>query len=132
MVSYSKLNRSGKLRKRKEESSHNGIAGVMIIVIDICNDNKNHTHVGSSVRKVINKESHIMLIENLPLADLYTMIQQHKLHMEFLKYNDMLSGEKKTKIAEIFDFTFEIIEGRSTEKVETGVQTIIILVVTAN
>ena len=49
------------------------------------------------------------------------MIEQHKLHISFLKEHDMLTKEKKNLIVgKMFD-VFELIEGRSEKKRENTV-----------
>ena len=40
----------------------------------------------------------VIAIENLSLPELYAMIEQHKLHLNFLKDNDMLVDGKKEDI----------------------------------
>ena len=38
------------------------------------------------------------MIEDLYMKDLYGMIEQHKLHIKFLKDNDLLPDDNKTDI----------------------------------
>ena len=56
-----------------------------------------------------------MLIENLPLDELYRMIQEYKFHTEFLKDNEMLTDDMKQKIVENIEYIFQIIEGPSSK-----------------
>ena len=50
------------------------------------------------------------------MNDLYIMIEQHKLHMRFLKEHDRLTKEKKYLIVWKIIDVFELIEGRSEKK----------------
>ena len=63
----------------------------------------------------IDEDSGVVLVEKLPLDELYMMIQQHKLHMEFLKDNDMMTDDRKLKVVENIECIFQIIEGRISE-----------------
>ena len=56
------------------------------------------------------------MIKDLPMKDLYAMIEQHKLHIKFLKDNDILPDDKKTDIIQKIEYVFSIIEGRSGER----------------
>ena len=52
-------------------------------------------------------------MEHLPLKDLYTLIEQHKLHLSFLKDNNMCSNEKHDLIGRKIEELFEIIAERT-------------------
>ena len=58
----------------------------------------------------------MVLIENLSLMEPYTMIDQHKLHMNFLNDTEILTDEKKEMIVDKISYVFEIIEGRLEKK----------------
>ena len=58
----------------------------------------------------------VVPIEQLSLPELYVMIEQHKLHLTFLKDNDMLVDGKKEDIVGRISYIFEIIESRSRKK----------------
>ena len=58
----------------------------------------------------------VIAIENLSLPELYAMIEQHKLHLNFLKDNDMLVDGKKEDIVGKISYIFDVIEGRRGEK----------------
>ena len=58
----------------------------------------------------------VIAIENLSLPELYAMIEQHKLHLDFLKENDMLVDGKKEDIVGKISYIFDVIEGRRGEK----------------
>lgn len=86
----------------------------MKTVIDVYKGNdkvEKHTVV-----ETIELEDSIVMIRNLPLDELYAMINQHKLHMRFLKENSILSDGKKEGIVEKINHIFKSIEGRSLGK----------------
>ena len=83
-------------------------------VIDMCKENKKVEN--PSVEESIERESSIVMIENLPLDELYAMINQHKLRMGFLKENDILSDGKKESIIEKIENIFKVIERRILSK----------------
>ena len=66
----------------------------MIYVI-IASSPKKESKVGHAIE---GEFDNIVLIENLPLKDVYIMIEKHKLHMKFLKDHDILNKEKKDLI----------------------------------
>ena len=57
----------------------------------------------------------VIAIENLSLPELYAMIEQHKLHLDFLKENDMLVDGEKEDIVDKISYIFDVIEGRRGE-----------------
>ena len=117
---------AGKCRARKStkmvtEPSPTGIAAVIKSVIDLCDTNsKSKSNVeSSSVGGSIERErvgSGVVTIDNFSLPELYTMIEQHKLHMDFLKENELLLDGKKEEIVGNMSYIFEIIEGRRVRK----------------
>ena len=54
-------------------------------------------------------------MDNLPLGEISRMIQQHNLLMKFLKDNYMITNDRKLKVVEKIEYTFQIIEGHSSE-----------------
>ena len=102
-------------RKCNMEQASTGIVAVMKSVIGLCNDNNNSKE---KVNKVgdgnIDKE--VVMIEDLGLKYLYVMIEQRKLHMNFLKEHDILTAESKNSIYSKISNIFEIIEGRTLKK----------------
>ena len=70
-------------------------------------------------------------MENLPLDDLYKMLQQHKLHMKFLKDNDMMTDDRKLKIVEKVEYISHIIEGSSSQTERGIMMKVFLLVVVA-
>ena len=103
------------------EASPVGIAAVIKYFIDLCNDNSNSKSnvESSSVRGTIDRErvgSGFVTIENFPLPELYTMIDQHKLHVNFLKENELLLDGKKEEIVGKIFYIFEIIEDERVRK----------------
>ena len=103
------------IQGRRKRTTPTGIAAVMKSSIDIYNDRKTPTNDGKSVGEKNDKESEVVLMKNLSLDELYRMIQEHKFHMEFLKDNDIMTGDIKLKIVENIEYIFQIIEGRSSE-----------------
>ena len=53
------------------------------------------------------------LVDNLSMDDLYKLIEQHKLHLLFLKYNYLCSDKKRDDIIGKFEGVFEIISERT-------------------
>ena len=49
------------------------------------------------------------LVENLSMDDLYKLIEQHKLHLLFLKDNDLCTDIKRNEIVEKIEGVFDII-----------------------
>ena len=106
-----------RVRKHAKESHPEGIAAVIKSVIDLCNDNSKSVEKNSTGKAGLVKDvCAVVLTENLPLTDLYIMIDQHKSHMNFLKEHDMLTDTKKSEIVGKISHVFEIIEGRSERK----------------
>ena len=54
-----------------------------------------------------------VLDEDLPRSDLFELINQHKLHLQLLKENDMCTDEEKLEIVNEFKRLFSIINDRS-------------------
>ena len=102
-------------RVKYEEPSPNGIAAVMKSVIYLCNDNNNCRSKGIATT-VTNRLNNVVTIEHLHTSELYAMIEHHKLHMQSLKDNDILSEDKKMSIINKIENIFSIIEGRSVVK----------------
>ena len=84
----------------------------MIYVI-IASSPKKESKVGHAIE---GEFDNIVLIENLPLKDSYIMIEQHTLHIKFLKENDTLTKEKKDLTVGKISDVFELIEGKSEKK----------------
>ena len=102
-------------RRRNEELSQNKIVVVMNSLTDLCNNNKTSSNIGKGVGDSIKRES-VVMIENLLMTDLYTIIEHHKLHIQFLKDNDMLFDDKKSSIIDKIKNIFKTIESRSGER----------------
>lgn len=69
-------------------------------VIDMFKENNNKPSVGD----IIQQGSNIVMIENLPLDELYVIINQLKIHMRFLKWNNMLSHRIKEDMMVKIDY----------------------------
>ena len=102
--------RARKVRNIKNnEPSTDGIAAVFKSVFDRI-EQKNDGN-----KKEIS-DSKVVAIEQLSLPELYAMIEQHKLHLNFLKDNDMLVDGKKEEIVGKISYIFEIIDSRREKK----------------
>ena len=58
-----------------------------------------------------------MVIEDLPPVDLYEFIDQHKIHLAFLKEHDVCNEIKQTGIVEKIEDILKFISGRRSGKV---------------
>jgi len=61
------------------------------------------------------------LVDNLSMDDLYKLIEQHKLHLSFLKENDLCTDLKKTEIVEKIEGVFDIIMKRTNKSLKKPV-----------
>lgn len=95
--------KSGKLKNG--EPATNGIAAVFKSVFESLDSKKDGNSNDIVGRNVI-------AIKNLSLPELYVMIEQHKLHLDFLKENDMLVDGEKEDIVDKISYIFDVIEGR--------------------
>ena len=109
-TSPAKRSRKGNIKK-----ASTSIAAVMKLVIDSCNDDNKRKEKGRKVGDG-NSDKGIVMIEYFDLKYLYVMIEQHKLHVNFLKEHDMLIDESKNTIVSKISHIFEIIEGRALKK----------------
>ena len=55
------------------------------------------------------------LVDNLSMDDLYKLIEQHKLHLLFLKDNYLCSDKKRDDIIGKFEGVFETISERTNK-----------------
>ena len=61
------------------------------------------------------------LVDSLSMDDLYKLIEQHKLHLLFLKDNDLCSDKKKDEIVEKIEGVFDIISKRTNKSIKKPV-----------
>jgi len=61
------------------------------------------------------------LVDSLSMDDLYKLIEQHKLHLLFLKDNDLCSDNKKDEIVEKIEGLFDIISKRTNKSIKKPV-----------
>ena len=94
---------------KSKEPSTDGIAAVFRSIFD-------QMDVENDGKKKKGSDNIVVPIEQLSLPELYAMIEQHKLHLTFLKDNDMLVDGKKEDIVGKISYIFEIIESRSGKK----------------
>ena len=91
------------------------ITAGMKSVIKLCNDNNNSKEKVSNMGDG-NRDKEVVTIKDLGSKDVYVMIEQHKLHVNFLKEHDMLTDDSKNSIVSKMFHIFEIIEGRTLKK----------------
>ena len=63
----------------------------------------------------------IIAIEDLPLDELYKLLDQHRTHLEFLKQLNMCDANKTKSIVEKCELIFNIIHSRTASACNTGV-----------
>ena len=61
------------------------------------------------------------LVDNLSMDDLYKLIEQHKLHLLFLKDNDLCTDIKKNEIVEKIEGVFDIIMKMTNKSIKNPV-----------
>jgi len=61
------------------------------------------------------------LVDNLSMDDLYKLIEQHKLHLLFLKDNDLCTDIKQNQIVEKIEGVFDIISKRTNKSIKKPV-----------
>ena len=73
------------------------------------NDNKLNDKESSD------KPHDVQKIQSMTLAKLYTLMDQHKEHLKFLKENDMLSDTDKIEIVERVKEMYDVISKRNSD-----------------
>ena len=108
-------------KKGKKKRMFNNVDSVMgdtmKSVVDLC-------EVISKGNKVVEKtepKTSDYLVENLSMDDLYKLIEQHKLHLLFLKENDLCSDGKRDEIVAKIEGVFDIISKRTNDSVKKPV-----------
>ena len=101
--------------KNRKDSNELDVEGMMKSAVAMCESN---TGGGTMVKGVaVAARNHSdLLLENLPLAELFALIEQHKLHLNFLEDNNLRSEMEKTEIISDIKGIFKIIKGRSGVK----------------
>ena len=61
------------------------------------------------------------LVDSLSMDDLYKLIEQHKLHLLFLKDNDLCTDIKKKEIVDRIEGVFDIIMKRTNKSLKKPV-----------
>ena len=64
-------------------------------------------------RKKTPRDVDELLLENRPLTELFTLIEQHQKHLKLLKDNDMLTDNKKISIITEIEDIFEMVISRT-------------------
>ena len=88
----------------------------MKLVIDMCSQ----VAKGVTVAEKPAAKPSDYFVENLSMDDLYKLIEQHKLHLEFLTSNNMCTEVKKDNIVAKIEDVFEIISQRTSKGVGTS------------
>ena len=96
-------------KKRGFEDVETAIGNTMNRMTDLCDTMLQGTQV--KVKRVPKPSDYI--VDNLSMDDLYKLIEQHKLHLLFLKENDLCSDAKKKEIVEKIEGVFDIISNRT-------------------
>ena len=71
----------------------------------------NSSSISSSSSKIVDLS--LATFFSISCDDLYKLIEQHKLHLLFLKENDLCSDAKKKEIVEKIEGVFDIISNRT-------------------
>ena len=105
--------KKGKKRKnaRTELDGFDDLSTMMSSVVDTC---KQLTTVSPATKSPsTNVSNHTVVIEELPLDDLYKLIDQYRKHLDFLKEVNMCDAEKTKSIVDKCEMVFNIINGRT-------------------
>lgn len=105
VTSPSKSPQKGKLKTT-------GLDDMMKSVIDYCKLGGD----GDSKMNTVEVDDKDVLEEDLPRSEILELINQHKLHLAFLKENDMCSEEDKMEIVSTVKRLFGIINNRSRKR----------------
>ena len=100
--------RKGK-NKRGIDSVDLVMGNTMKSVVDLCEV----LAKGNKVAEKSTPKPSDYYVDNLTMDDLYKLIEQHKLHLLFLKENNLCSDDKRDGIIEKIEGVFEIISRRT-------------------
>ena len=103
--------------KRRYEDVDSVMGKTMKSVVDVCEVILKGNNV---VDKPAPKPSDY-LVDSMSMDDLYKLIEQHKLHLLFLKDNDLCSDNKKDEIVEKIESVFDIISKRTNKSIKKPV-----------
>ena len=92
------------LSRNKRKHHSKGLGDVIKSVIDLCNSGGGKSKTDKPVED--------LAIENQPLESLFALIDQHTLHLAFLKDNDMCGDSRKAAIISQIEDIFTIIDSR--------------------
>ena len=104
-------------RKNNTVDEDSSLTGMMKNIVTMCASNSAMcaSNTIPSSTAVANTKDDLML-ENLPLTELFKLIEQHKLHLKFMEDNGMSSEEGKLEIINEIKDIFLIIKNRSGTK----------------
>ena len=77
-------------------------------MVDFCNSSRINSNKSADGDR--NKAE--IMNTYLPRKDLFALIEQHKMHLKFVKENDICSEEEKIEIVARLKRLFEIMNGR--------------------
>ena len=108
-----------KKRKKVSSTSSNGgestdLSAMLSTVVNTCKGINAATLDSTTTATTSRKSNSNVAIEDLPLDELYKLIAQHRMHLEFLKECGMCDDEKKKHIVSQCENIFMIINGRSS------------------
>ena len=95
--------------KKKRESPESGLKEVIKSVIDLCNNGGQD----KDDLKTNKSQKENLMIENQGLPQLFALIEQHKVHLNFLMEHGMCGDDRKESIIKKIEDIFEIISRRS-------------------
>ena len=97
---------------QKGNATTTGLKDMMKSVVDYCIKGGN----GGTQKSYDMFDDKDVIDEDFPRSDLFELINQHKLHLAFLKENDMCSDEDKSQIVNEVKRLFGIINDRSRKR----------------
>ena len=111
-----RLPREKKAEKRKiGRTELDGFDDLLTMMSSVVNTCKQLTTVSPATKSpTSNVSNRTVPIEDLPLDDLYKLIEQHRKHLDFLKENDMCDTEKTKSIVNKCEMVFDIINSRTS------------------
>ena len=100
--------------KNRKHSNDLAVEGMMKSVVAMCESNTGGGTMAKGVAVARNNSN--LLLENLPLAELFALIEQHKLHLKFLEDTNSCSEIEKSEIISDIKGIFKLIKDRSGVK----------------
>ena len=114
LVSTSSPSRASPMKgekKRVYDNVDSAMSKTIQLVVDLCEVMSK----GNQVTENSAPKANDYLVDNLSMDDLYKLIEQHTLHLLFLKENNLCSDEKRDGIVGKIEGVFEIISKRTNK-----------------